>query len=318
MSRDRLLVVVLAAMALFALAAGAASLSDPVVVGGGEGDDRWAEPDPNSDGDVGIDLPLDENASPIAAADGTACLSPLDADLGLLVVIALVAVLAGLMWRAASAVAAVATAIGLAPVGLLVYGLLTLGCFEVSGDNQSMDPGVPGNGAQPPEGGAPGQVTEQLVELSTEPLIILIGLALVGVLAATVAMRGVGDDGGAGPKVSEDDGSPESATELANIAGSTADRLAANPGSETDLENEVYRAWREMTDHLEVASPAASTPGEFAAAAIESGLDPDDVSALTRLFEEVRYGDRSVTPEREQRAIETLRHIERHYGGDGP
>jgi len=56
-----------------------------------------------------------------------------------------------------------------------------------------------------------------------------------------------------------------------------------------------------------------STPGEFAEAAIEAGLDEDDVGQPTQLFEEVRYGKRD--PEsREERAIEVFRAIEAAYG----
>jgi len=40
------------------------------------------------------------------------------------------------------------------------------------------------------------------------------------------------------------------------------------------------------------------------------------VEELTELFEAVRYGDRPVTDERERRAVEALRGIERAHGGD--
>ncbi|MFP8957930.1 DUF4129 domain-containing protein [Natrialbaceae archaeon A-CW3] len=93
---------------------------------------------------------------------------------------------------------------------------------------------------------------------------------------------------------------------VSRVAGEAADRIGAKSG----LENEVYRAWREMTDHLEVDRPESSTPGEFATAAVAAGFDADDIDELTSVFEAVRYGDYPVTPPQEQRAIECLRRLE--------
>jgi hypothetical protein len=93
------------------------------------------------------------------------------------------------------------------------------------------------------------------------------------------------------------------------VAREAADRLEAD----ADVENEVYRAWREMTTHLRVDHPKASTPAEFAAAAVEAGMDRADVTELTQVFEEVRYGGEEATEDREQRAIRALRNIEETY-----
>ncbi|MFD1597698.1 DUF4129 domain-containing protein [Halobellus rarus] len=80
----------------------------------------------------------------------------------------------------------------------------------------------------------------------------------------------------------------------------------------------MYRAWVEMTAHLDLDRPQSSTPGEFAAAAVDAGMDPDDVDELTRLFEAVRYGDERVTDARADRAVAALRRIESAYAGDEP
>ncbi|RJS95802.1 DUF4129 domain-containing protein, partial [Halococcus sp. IIIV-5B] len=96
-------------------------------------------------------------------------------------------------------------------------------------------------------------------------------------------------------------------------AGRAADRIEHDAG----LENGVYRAWREMTDHLDVARPESSTPGEFARAATEAGMRGRDVDELTDLFTRVRYGDERVTDERERRATSALRRIEETYA-EGP
>lgn len=97
---------------------------------------------------------------------------------------------------------------------------------------------------------------------------------------------------------------------IAAAAGDGADRIDAA----TDAENGVFRAWARMTEPLEVEHPDSSTPREFADAALAAGVDPEDVSELTRLFETVRYGTETVTPAQEERALEILRRIERTHG----
>ncbi|WP_245726704.1 DUF4129 domain-containing protein [Natronorubrum sediminis] len=99
---------------------------------------------------------------------------------------------------------------------------------------------------------------------------------------------------------------------VGTAAGVAADRLE----SADEFDNEVYRAWREMTELLEVDRPASSTPREFARAATDAGLDRDDVDELTRLFEDVRYGGEATTQTRERRAIEVLRRIEAEYADE--
>ncbi|MFB6219563.1 MAG: DUF4129 domain-containing protein, partial [Halobacteriaceae archaeon] len=89
------------------------------------------------------------------------------------------------------------------------------------------------------------------------------------------------------------------------------DRIEAR----ADTDNEVYRAWQEMATLVGGDRPETSTPGEFADDAVAAGMDPADVEELTRLFEEVRYGDAPPTDEREQRAVRTLRAIEDAYAG---
>lgn len=96
---------------------------------------------------------------------------------------------------------------------------------------------------------------------------------------------------------------------LGETAGAAADRIA----DRGDADNEVYRAWREMTEYIDVDRPATSTPREFAAAATAAGMDADDVTELTDLFEEVRYGGFPPTEEAEQRAVDALRRIEDSY-----
>jgi hypothetical protein len=96
---------------------------------------------------------------------------------------------------------------------------------------------------------------------------------------------------------------------LGQAAGAAADRIDESG----DADNEVYRAWREMTEHIEVDHPEASTPGEFASAAIDAGMDRTDVVELRAVFEEVRYGGLPATAEAERRAVSALRNIENSY-----
>ncbi len=145
--------------------------------------------------------------------------------------------------------------------------------------------------------------------------VALLAIAAVVVLVGLVVARQVGGDepvfdvlGGDGETAPERDAAPEA---LGTIAGETADRIESR--ADPPVENEVYRAWREMTRHLEVAFPETSTPAEFADAAVEAGMDREDVEELTALFRDVRYGGAEATADREERAVAVLRRIEETY-----
>jgi hypothetical protein len=75
-----------------------------------------------------------------------------------------------------------------------------------------------------------------------------------------------------------------------------------------------------MTSLLDVPNPDSATPGEVADAAVAAGLSEDDVSELTRLSEDVRYGERDAAT-REELAVSVFRSVEESYGagtsGDG-
>jgi len=136
------------------------------------------------------------------------------------------------------------------------------------------------------------------------PAIALVLLAIVVVGAVLVvghtASRALAE-ASAGDEAREAE-----AAALGRAAGRAADRLEAT----ADLENAVYRAWREMTRLLEGAHGPATTPGEFAAAAVDAGLERADVQELTRLFEDVRYGGSAADEPTEDRAMRVLRRIE--------
>ncbi|MBV0923852.1 DUF4129 domain-containing protein [Halomicroarcula limicola] len=134
-------------------------------------------------------------------------------------------------------------------------------------------------------------------------LVVLAGVVL---FRATDAETWAATDG---DTETGDGAATEDPTALGEAAGRAADRIA----DDAPLDNVVYRAWREMTDALDVPDPETSTPGEFQAAAVDAGMDSEDVAVLTDLFETVRYGDQPATEERERRAERALRNVERTY-----
>jgi hypothetical protein len=149
------------------------------------------------------------------------------------------------------------------------------------------------------------------VVLGAVAAIVVVGYAMTGDDDATAA-----DDDAAGDEEA-DELAPERTDvgEVGRIAGEAADRIE---DTATDaFENEVYRAWAEMTRPLEVAHPGSSTPREFADAAAAAGMAREDVDRLTDLFDEVRYGGEPATEEREAEAVAILRRIEDAYASGG-
>ncbi|WP_435363362.1 DUF4129 domain-containing protein [Haloarchaeobius sp. DYHT-AS-18] len=150
------------------------------------------------------------------------------------------------------------------------------------------------------------------------PLLLLLGGAgiLAVVLVGAWSVSGDDDDEDEVVEVSEDaaqaDDAPVDTQAISTAAGRAADRIE----SSSDVDNEIYRAWVEMTRHLPVDHPETSTPREFERAAVDAGFDRADVQTLTDLFESVRYGAADATPEREARAVEALRRLEAHNEGE--
>lgn len=203
-------------------------------------------------------------------------------------------------------------------LGVLAYLILTAGChtatFEwtrIQGGGSSGGGGTTGMGT--------GEGSDLQPTFTTWPLLIG-GLLVVGIGLALWAssdrtLAGRPDDEDAIP-AGQDPSAGTGIDAVGRAAGRAADRIEASE----EFDNEVYRAWAEMATSLEVEHPDSSTPSEFATAAVDAGMDREDVEGLTRLFEDVRYGGRSPTPEREHAAVETLRRIEDQYaagGGDG-
>lgn len=151
----------------------------------------------------------------------------------------------------------------------------------------------------------------------TSLIVILLVVATAGLVAA-VLLRGDGEEEQAEAATHPEMDDDRRQAAIGTAAGEAADRIEDDAG----LANEVYRAWAEMAEPLAVDHPETSTPAEFADAATDAGIRPDDVAELTTLFEEVRYGTAEATADRERRAVDALRRIERTYadatGGSDP
>lgn len=193
-------------------------------------------------------------------------------------------------------------------VPFVVAGVLAFLLFVVLGDlSLGTSPGQPGfiggesTPGGPPGGGDTGDASSPSLPLG---LLAVLALALIGVALVVARVR---DGGGDDPVVDAEPGDDGRAAAVGRAAGRAADRLEAGRA-----DNEVYRAWREMTDLLEVEEPETSTPGEFAEAAVGAGLQGADVRELTRLFEDVRYGD-APPEDYEDRARDVFRRIEAQY-----
>ena len=209
--------------------------------------------------------------------------------LGLLTLIILIL----LYWR---------TTLGVTIAVIAVIALIYL-VLQVLPLSPSMPEPVNGGADMPGDNGENGDPTTPTVPLIPSWLLVIVAGVIggIGVLYLFFSKQ----------RRSEviRDRSHTDTTDIADAAGRAADRIEAT----TDFDNEVYRAWDEMTAMLDVREPKTCTPGEFAAAAIAIGMKQADVDELTRLFEDVRYGENRATETTEQQALDILRRIERTY-----
>jgi len=301
---------------MLAVSLAAATLANPQEPAGGSGFGDFG-PDPSgtdsrsSDGGEGMDNPDPADAGEPFRFQ-PACVPALATPGGVVAVLAVVGLVAGLAYRHDGAVPAL-LAVFVTSTLLFPGWLLLTACGEFPTEERT------GGGILPeiasgvsPGGEASGSAGGELL---FSPPAVLLGLLAVAVLLGAVAFRATGDD-----EPTERDPVPEPTPEgeeaalgaIGSVAGEAADRIAAD----ADVENETYRAWREMTAYLDVDNPESSTPAEFAAAARDAGMARGHVDELTALFRAVRYGGAEATEDRERRAVEALRAIESSYGGE--
>jgi hypothetical protein len=317
--RDTVRTVVVAVLCILALSAAAATLDSAQ---GGDGDGGWLGavvdwlplPSPTADEppeDMGArvqDAELQDSLSPLQALF---CIPALrDPTVQLAILALFLGTVAGIVWRFDVIEATTGLTLLAAPTILFLF-IFDFTMRNCNAETADMPVGsIPGSDA----GGGTGEGATEPVATAPELLVLaVLAVALVGAVAAILASSG--DD--EAEAAAADDGGPATGdlataplATLADAAGSAADRIEASG----EVDNEVYRAWREMTDGLAVSNPESSTPAEFRAAAVDAGMDPELVDEVTAVFEAVRYGGREPTGDRERRAVEALRAIEDAYG----
>lgn len=297
---DTLRTVAVGVLAVLAVALAAATLDSTIVPeGSGPGGPSWGDGGGVGDGDGGLLPPPESGATP----SETFQIPFLPEILTVLAVLAVIALVASviLYWR---------QTLSLAALVVLVLGGLVALTLLLSPSTGA--PGVPLIGADngnPLGGGGGGGIETTQPSSPSLVVLLVLGIALLGALVG-LSRPGSHEENPADDE-STDRTAGDAPTAVGRAAGRAADRLESSTGP--DPENEVYRAWQEMTDLLDVADPETTTPGEFAAAAVDGGLDRSDVSELTHLFEEVRYGNTLPTEEHERQAVQTFRRIEQQY-----
>lgn len=314
--RDALLTIGIGFLCVFAIATAAGTL-DAILVPEGQGipgvDNPGGGDRPGGDSNVtgGPGGEIIRGDSGVEGGRITMCVRPLTGLAGTLLYFAPVGAVFYLIARRWNASTAMLVGYAAAPFIVLGYFFLTA-CPEAGGN-------MPGQGGN--SSALEGLAGTQIVDATNISPLIPIGLFGIALLGVVLLFYTSTDDEELAVEDEEAIDEP-SVEELGAAAGAAADRLEAR---DADVDNEVYRAWREMTDLLDVEDPDTSTPGAFAEAAIAAGIDRTYVDELTRLFEEVRYGHKD--PEtREEDAVEIFRAIEAEYapdrtdrpGADGP
>ncbi|MCL9813495.1 DUF4129 domain-containing protein [Natranaeroarchaeum aerophilus] len=293
---------IIAGMAIFAVAYAAATLDSTVRPEGGGGDGTVG----TGDGGSGV-VPVTQSESPPGE---TITIPYLDEILAILAVVLLLGLIAYVVLYRRQA---------LAMFLVLAVSLVAMYLLSAVLDPTAVPPDIAGlePGDETPVGDGSGEGWGDGSGVDpTQPsppallVVVVVGLTIIGGALALLSTRTEDSD----ESVHQSTGDGENAAAIGRAAGRAADRLEA----EENVDNEVYRAWREMADLTDVDNPGSTTPGEFAAAAAETGLGRDDVTELTRLFEDVRYGNTQPSEERERQAITIFRRIENRYAEEEP
>lgn len=312
--RQNFRVVAVALLCVLVIGFAAATLSSPVDPGSGDGSGPGDGSDSSANGDTRLpesagqeELNLTGQGQQENGSEWDYCYQPLDGEPIWVPLIAGTLVIGfgtSMLFDRTQAIKI--TFIFFWPL-LLVVIAATAGCEPPPGEQVVTETinSTTANTSQSSGGG------ERTFTTPTSIIAILFVVAALGVVAA-VFLRDDGEE----QQITTDPemGEEERQAVIGSAAGEAADRIE----NEAALENEVYRAWAKMAEPLPVEQPQTSTPADFASAARDAGIEPDDVSELTSLFEEVRYGTATPTEEREERAVEALRRIERHYAEDEP
>lgn len=311
-NRDQITPLVLAFLAVLALGASAATL-DSVRQGStgvGGPDEGTGLGDGGSTIDFGAPPPADTSVP-----ESSILSTLLRALFVLLLVASLIALIVVIYrngWR--SLLPHIIATVVFAIVLFILFKLL-----QLFSDGKPGRGGLFGNNQTSlPSGGTLGSMSEITPTLTNNFSTVVFALLAVTILiAAIVLVRATGDGQllDRSEPDSDEPGSDQVSTAESAAVGEAAGRAADRIETDTSLSNAIYSAWQEMTDPLNLPRET-TTPGEFADAAIASGMTPEDVDELTELFEATRYGGIDASEKRERRALSALRRIEREYAGE--
>lgn len=209
---------------------------------------------------------------------------------------------------------------------LAAYAAVFVAIMAIIAENVTLSPFSPNESAGVSAGnlsGTPTEAGDGFGEGGNDPLVLPIEhSALIAFVAAVVgvvtlyawrsdtvrSVLALRDD-------AEDDDPDVDLDEVREVAGEAADRVDA-AATATVADNAIYTTWSEMVALLDVSDPQSGTPRQFARAATEAGMDPDDVTVLTRAFEDVRYGDAELSEDRREQVAAAFRRIETAHDDD--
>ncbi len=283
--RHTVTVVVIAVISVLAIGLAAATVAETVQPGAG-GDGGY-------DGGL-IDVTLPEDGGGVPAGVARIVLVLLGGGV--------VGILAYLRSNGNKTAEIVAYLLGFAVLVFLFVQVVAL-LFDL-GDLPLFGSGLPGFG----------ESAGETATTAVSTMVVLLGIFGLLILGVAIAFRQSDE-----PNQAETEPDSQQSTDqpqieaVGQIAGRAADRIEQREPRDEVIDNEVYRAWEEMTERLDPPDDESTTPREFARAAAQTGLSDEDVTELTELFEDVRYGGYSPTTEREERAVDVLRRIERSY-----
>lgn len=296
MDRRRALAVVVGVLGVIALVFAGATLTNPDTSAGGESGGLGVE------GDGSGFLPINQNTSDIDVT-----YPPFLRQLFsvVMVLFLLVGIVSALLTVSMSDLAKlVLGAIAAALFGWLLFRFLA---WVLGGGGGGGLLAGAGDGSGGLSLGAP-DASESVSSLpvpvwASAALVVIVGIVIV------VALSGETSTGEHSEPKSDDANRQRRLQAVGDAAGRAATRIDAGENAT----NAVYTAWAEMTAALDVENPDSTTPAAFSRAAVEAGMAEADVEELTQLFVDVRYGETSVSPERERRARRALERIESTY-----
>lgn len=299
MEESRLRAVIVLVLAVTAIAAAGATI-DGGSAGGGSPGVGSGSGTGIGDGEEGGIVPVPESAGSIGGGDWFGYLLGATYAAAFLLLLALVVrsayrrnlrqLLKAAGLAAAVVVLAIVTGIGFQQISEVFSEL-----FGTSGNPGGLggEGGVGLGGAD--SGGG--------VDFPLTALVALFGVALVGALVLAYLGRGRGSEGTPAPGAAAD-----SPPDPESPSSSTAEPSSTVRTADVPADNDVYEAWLALAEAAD-ADPARDSPATVAERAVAAGVDEGVVDDVTALFEEVRYGGRPVTSERERRAASAAERI---------